>query len=339
MKEIILKGPSDFELGYESVPAIALEDVRIKVSYCAICATDIRILEGTKKKDIHYPCVIGHEISGIVDKVGGKIRDFSVGDRVNLSPVIPCGVCHACLTGRENVCKSRKVFGYQLNGGFAEYVRVPSKAIQSGNLIKLPDCLSLEEATLVEPLACCVHAVKKVEISANDHVLIIGAGAIGQMLLQLCKFYRCEFVMVSDFLENRRNMAMKFHADSVVNPSCQDIENITTGFDKIFVSCASAAVVNRAISLCTGGGTVILFSGFPGGGFAPVELNNIHYNEIHLTGTRSYQRNDYMEAFDLLIRRKIQVEPLISNIYPIEQFQDAYVRHKSGKGFKVLIQP
>ena len=177
MKEIVLANPYEFMLRQAYVPEIEAGEVLIKVAYCAICGTDIRILEGKKKKDISYPCVIGHEISGTICEVGDAVTDFQIGERVNIAPIVPCGNCDSCLSGRENLCQSRLSIGYQFHGGFAEYVRIPAVAVKSGNILELPAHLSLEEASLIEPLACCLNGIKKAELDINDNVLIVGAAA------------------------------------------------------------------------------------------------------------------------------------------------------------------
>jgi len=344
MKEILLSNPYDFKFQQSFVPEIEASEALVKVAFCAICATDIRVLEGNKKKNISYPCVIGHEISGTIWKTGDAVDAYRVGDRVAVSPIIPCGRCRNCLAGKENLCLDRLAIGYQFPGGFAEYLRIPEAAIKGGSLVKISDRLSLEEAALIEPVACCINGIKKADIEINDNVLIVGAGAIGQMHLQLCRLYGANFVAVSDPIEARREKARGFGASVAIDPSSESVAEAASrrgidGFDKIIFACPATSAVNDILGLCAKGGTVLLFSGFSGTGLCNLQLNTIHYNELAVIGSTGYRRQDYLAALSLLENGKIDVKSLISDVFPIEEFDAAYARHKSGQGFKVLIKP
>jgi len=344
MKEILLSHPYDFKFHQAFVPEIEACEMLLEVAYCAICATDIRILEGNKKKYITYPCVIGHELSGTICKVGDAITNFHVGDRVGISPIIPCGHCRSCVSGKENLCYNRLTIGYQFEGGFAQYVRIPAVAIQGGNIVKISERLSFEEAALIEPVACCINGIKKAEIEINDNILIVGAGAIGQIHLQLCKLYGANFVAISDPVPHRREKAREFGANAIIDPTQEDISQLAAKcgigeFNKIIFACPATMEVNNIINLCAKGGKVVLFSGFSGTGLSSLQLNTIHYNELAVVGSTGYHRQDYMAALSLLENGNINVKSLISDIYPIEEFDAAYAQHKSGNGFKVLIKP
>jgi L-iditol 2-dehydrogenase len=344
MKQITLSAPYDFTLQQSETPQIATKEILVKVAYCAICGTDIRVLEGKKRQDISYPCVIGHEISGLIYKVGSDVTGFDKGERVNVAPIIPCGHCRSCLSGQENLCQNRLAIGYQFGGGFAEYVRIPAIAVESGNIIKVSNHVSLEEASLLEPLACCINGIKKARIDINDNVLIVGAGAIGQLHLLLCKLYGVNFVAVSDPLPHRREKAIEFGANAVIDPSKEDISEIAakygiSDFNKIIIACAANSVVNSVLDYCSLGGIIVLFSGFSGTGLSELTLNSIHYKEIELVGSRGYVRQNYLAAVSLLENRNLKMQSLISDIYPLERFRDAYELQKGGRGFKVLVRP
>lgn len=128
MKKIVLSNPNEFRLEISPPPGIEADELLIKVAYCAICATDIRILEGKKTKGVSYPRVVGHEISGTIYEVGNQVTLFRPGDRVSVAPIIACGHCRNCLCGRENLCLNRSTIGYDIDGGFAGYIRIPAVA-------------------------------------------------------------------------------------------------------------------------------------------------------------------------------------------------------------------
>ena len=169
----------------------------------ALCGTDKRIFTGAKTKGLRKDSVVGHEICGEIAEVGKNVQGFSVGEHVSIANVIPCGHCPACLSGRENACMNRKAIGYEFNGGFEEYVLIPKICIESGNVVKLPEDVSFEAGALIEPLACCIRGLRNTGTGFNDTVLIIGAGPIGLMHLQLSLIAvsLCIFILFPQIIE------------------------------------------------------------------------------------------------------------------------------------------
>ena len=185
MRAVVLNGPNDFAPTDLPKPQIGDNDILLEMKKAAICGTDMRILAGTKTKGVRYPSVIGHEMCGIISEIGKNVSGFQAGDKVAIANVIPCGSCPACLAGRENACMNRKAVGYEFDGGFEEYVLIPEIAIKSGNVIKLPEHVSFTAGALIEPLACCIRGLKNAGTGFNDTVLIVGAGPIGLMHMQI----------------------------------------------------------------------------------------------------------------------------------------------------------
>lgn len=345
MKAVILYGPNNFDSGEFDKPQIGDNDILLKMKSAAICGTDIRILEGKKTKGVRYPSIIGHEICGIIDEVGKNVKCYNVGDKVAIANVMPCKSCHSCLTGRENACLNRKAIGYEYNGGFAEYVLIPDIFVDGGNVVKLPENVSFEEGALIEPLACCIRGMKNAGTGFNDTVLILGAGPIGLMHLQLAKIAGAKQVIVSEPINSRREKALKLGADRVVNPNEEDLSKIIMtmtdgiGADIIIMAIGVPAIVNSTIKLCRKGGTVNLFAGFAGTGESTIEVNTIHYNEITLNGSTAYKREDYLQSKDIVVSKKINLKEIITHRFKIDEFKKAYEVCKSGEGLKVIIEP
>lgn len=345
MRAVVLAGPNDFKAGQIETPKIGDRDILLQMKKAAICGTDIRILEGKKTKDVRYPSVIGHEMCGIIKEVGKQVNGFTAGDKVAIANVIPCHSCHSCLNGRENACLNRKAIGYEFNGGFAEYVLIPGLAIESGNVIKLPEHVSFAEGALIEPLACCIRGLKNAGTGFNDTVLIVGAGPIGLMHLQLSKIVGARKVIVSEPIASRREKAEKLGADLIVNPTAENLHEIVMketdglGVDVIIVAIGVPQIVNSTIKLCRKGGTVNLFAGFAGTGECTIEVNTIHYGEINVNGSTAYKRQDYLEAAQMVINQKVNLEEIVTHTFKIEEFQQAYEVCKSGEGLKVVIEP
>ncbi len=345
MKALILHAPNDFRTEYIEKPVVNDGEILLKVKSTAICGTDMRILTGKKTRGVRYPSIIGHEICGEISEVGKNIKNFKIGDHIAVANVIPCHSCHSCLTGRENACLNRKAIGYEFNGGFAEYVLIPAIALQSNNLIKLPNDISFAEGALIEPLACCIRGLKNAGTKFGDVVLIVGAGPIGLMHMQLAKIAGAKTVIVSEPIESRRKKAEILGADIIVNPLKENLSDIVMsateglGADVIMMAIGVPQLVNSTLKLCCKGGTMNLFAGFAGTGESTIEVNTIHYNEIKMNGSTAYQRIDYYEAAEMVIKHKINLKEIITHKFKLDDFDKAYEVCKSGEGLKVVIEP
>lgn len=345
MKAVVLNGPNDFFPAEIEKPVIAEDEILLEMKRAAICGTDIRILEGKKTKDVRYPSVIGHEMCGIIAEVGSQVKGFSVGEKISVANVIPCGNCHSCLTGRENACMNRTALGYQYDGGFAEYVRIPASCIAAGNLVKLPESVSFTAGALIEPLSCCIRGLKNAGTGFNDTVLVVGAGPIGLMHVQLANIAGASKVIVSEPNAYRREKALEVGATMVVDPAQEDLAAIIKketngiGVDVIIVAIGVPALVNSTLKLCRKGGTVCLFAGFAGTGECTIEVNTIHYNEINVCGSTAYKRSDYLAAAEMVKTGKIDLDKIATHVFKLDDFQEAYEVCKSGVGLKIMIEP
>lgn len=346
MRAVVLEGPNNFHAVSDyPKPEITAGEMLMKMERAAICGTDIRILEGKKTKDVRYPSVIGHEMSGTIVEIGAEVEGFSVGDRVAVANVIPCGCCEMCRRGMENVCMNRKAIGYEFDGGFAEYVRIPQIAIKSGNIVKLPEHVTFAEGAIIEPLSCCLRGQRNVNLKFNDNVLVVGAGPIGLMHVLLAKAAGARRVIVSELNEYRRQKALECGADIVVDTSRENLEEIVAaetegvGMDVIIMAIGIPALVTPTIKLARKGGAVVLFAGFAKGVMADLDPNIIHYNELKVTGSSAYKRQDYLDAAKMVISGYLNLKPIVTHTYKIEDFQKAYEMNKSGAGLKIEIEP
>ena len=345
MKAVVLLGPNSFGPKVIEKPKINENEILLTMKKAAICGTDTRILEGKKTKDVRYPSVIGHEMCGTIAEVGEKVHGYGVGDKVSIANVIPCGSCSSCLSGRENACMNRTAIGYQYDGGFQEYIRIPASCIEAGNVVKLPENVSFTAGALIEPLACCIRGLVNAGTKFNDTVLIVGAGPIGLMHLQLAKIAGASKVIVSEPNEFRRDKAKILGADVIVDPTTEKLDEIIMketnglGVDVIMVAIGVPAIVNSTLKLCKKGGTVCLFAGFSGTGECSIEANIIHYNEINVCGSTAYKRSDYLAAAEMVKTGKINLDEIATHSYKLDDFVAAYEMNKSGTGLKIMIEP
>ncbi len=345
MKAVVLEGPNKFGPQMIDKPEAGEEEILLKMEKAAICGTDIRILEGKKTKDVRYPSVIGHEMCGTIEKVGKNVKGYEVGEKVSIANVIPCGSCASCLNGRENACMNRTAIGYQYDGGFAEYVRIPKSCIAAGNVVKLPDHVSFTAGALIEPLSCCIRGLKNAGTGFNDTVLVVGAGPIGLMHIQLSKIAGASKVIVSEPNEFRRSKAEILGGDVIIDPTKENLkervmaETGGLGVDVIIVAIGVPAIVQQNLELCKKGGTVCLFAGFAGTGECTISANTIHYNEINVCGSTAYKRSDYLAAAEMVKTGKINLDEIATHTYKLDDFVAAYEMNKSGAGLKIMIEP
>jgi L-iditol 2-dehydrogenase len=186
VKAAILYAPNDMQLASADDPVLHPGDLILRVRAATICGTDIRVYRGRKTAGIRYPSVIGHEFMGEI-VASGESAGLAPGTRVGVCPAIPCGHCAQCLRGRENLCPDLQAIGYEIDGAFAEYIRIPARAVELGNVHVLPDHVTDAEAALVEPLACVLNGQNKVSLQQGDTVVILGAGPIGTLHAKLAR--------------------------------------------------------------------------------------------------------------------------------------------------------
>lgn len=343
MKAAVFHGPNKLQLEEVQKPQINEHEILLKVNASAVCGTDVRIFEGKKTKGVRTPSIIGHELVGTIEEVGSAVKDFFTGDRVGVMPVIPCRKCYYCQNGRENVCANRTAIGYEYDGGFAEYVRIPSAAVEAGNIVKIPDHISFEQAVVTEPLACCINGQRKANVKMGDVVVVVGGGPIGLMHVQLAKIAGAKSVILSEPIEHRREKAIKAGADFAVNPNEESLEdlvlNLTDGLgaDVVLMAIGVPFLVKSCANLLKKGGTLNLFAGFTKGVLSEIDPNIIHYNEITVNGTSALTRADYHKSLALIATGKINTEVLTTTGYTLDTIEQAILDVRNGNGMKSVI--
>ena len=345
MRAVVLYGPGD--LRYEQVPDPALEpgDILVRTRSAAVCGTDLRIVAGSKTRGLRIPGIIGHELAGDVADLVQPVEGIRVGDRVTVAPIIACGRCYYCRHGLENLCTDQDIFGYNRDGGFAEYLRVPASAVRAGNVFRLPDGVSYDEGALAEPLSCCVNGAEKSQVRPGQSVLVIGAGPIGLMHLQLALAAGAGEVIVSEPSPHRRSLAAGLGATAVVNPGEQDLQATVkeltggVGVDSVIMAIGLPQLVGETLGLARKGGVVNLFAGFPGRGETTIEANLIHYNETVVVGTSSSTLRHFEKALALIEAGRVQVKCLVTNVYSLAATATAIESVNHRIGLKAVVHP
>ena len=329
MKAAILHAPNDLSLQDWPAPELQPGDMLIRVRAATLCGTDIRIFRGRKTAGVRYPSVIGHEFAGeLVDS--GNHTGYSVGDRVALCPAMPCGHCQHCKRGRENLCARGANVGYEIDGAFAELIRIPASAVRSGNVRHLPDHMCLEEAALAEPLACVVNGQDRLGLSSADAVIVLGGGPIGQLHVRLARLRGARRIILSDPHAPRRAMALRSGADAVIDARRDDVvkrvqdETDGCGADVAICAIGSTTLAQQVTDLVAHAGRVSLFAGFSADETASIDVNAIHYRELLITGAFGLSRAHYDDAFELIASGRLDVKALITHRFALEDVVKAF---------------
>jgi L-iditol 2-dehydrogenase len=330
MKAAVIIKPGHIEVKEVPTPDVQEGDVLLKVNACAICGTDQRVLSGEKKVDVD---IVGHEIVGTVVKTGEGVKDIHPGERYAIQTVIGCGHCAMCERHQENLCENGfKAIGYQWDGGFAEYMIMPKIGVDQGCLIPVPENMSDEVATLMEPLSCCINGMRYIPLEECRHVVIFGGGIIGVLNALVAKARGVEEITIVDISRDRLELHKKLGLpfDNWIDSSTTDpvkwIKDKTNGkgVDAVVVAASVKSLVPLGIQMLARNGHLSIFAGMPKSDpVEPLDLNLIHYLELHIHGANSSVYRDYIEAREMLESGKINGEQLVTHRFELEDFNRA----------------
>lgn len=342
MKALVLTEYNKLEVQNLPKPKVGADEVLIRIKAVGICGSDIHGLDGSTGRRVP-PLIMGHELSGEIAEVGEQSK-LTVGDRVTVHPTIFCGECDPCLKEQYNICHHRKILGvscpeYRLDGGMAEYLLVPSRVVYP-----IPEGLSFEEASLIEPTSVAVHAATHANLKKGEKVLVIGAGTIGLLLLQALKAKEDVEVTIIDKIENRLTLAKKLGADQTCEWIGQDTYNkLSEGlegekFDHIFEVVGLAETINMAVELIKNKGQIVLV-----GNISPnvsIPLQTIISKEINLQGTYALS-NEIPKSLELIRTGKIDVKSLISATPSLDEASLWFKKltTEGAKHMKVILKP
>ena len=337
MKVGVYYGPGDVRCEERPIPEIGPREILVEMKACGICGSDLMDWYLINRA----PLVLGHEPSGIVVKVGEGVDKFKVGDRVFVHHHVSCMACRYCIHGDFTMCDQfRKT--HLDPGGFAEYFRVPEPNVKFDTL-KLPDEMSFEEATIIEPLACCIRAVNRCNILPGDMVTVIGAGSAGAMITKLSKLSGAAKVIVSDIIDRRLEIVRKFGADVVINPTKEDMGEIVLaetdgyGADVVIVTAPSIKAIESGINVCRKGGLLCLFAPTSPEEALHVRPHKLFFSEIKIISSYSTTHIETRMALNMIRTRTIDAREFITHRFKLEEISKAYKVAKSMEGLKVIV--
>jgi L-iditol 2-dehydrogenase len=351
MKETMLAavyhGPDDIRLEEVPIPQISPDEILVKVLNANICGTDLRILHGHHRK---YPegtvRIPGHEMAGEIVKVGENLQKYQMGDHVFIAPNIGAGDSRETISGNNNLDPNYRAIGINLDGAFAEYMRVPAEAIRQGNVMHISPDEDPAVAALIEPLACVVRGQNAVNLHSGNVVVVMGAGPIGVMHMMVAKARGAGRVLVSEPVEFRRFQALALGADRVVDPINEDLISVVQeisdgrGADVIIVAAPSKIAQESALQIAAIGGRINLFGGLPKDDSSiRFDSNIIHYKELVVTGTTACSTFDCLQAADLVRSGRIDLGKLVTKRFALSEVKKAFAAAEDGTNLRVSLIP
>jgi L-iditol 2-dehydrogenase len=315
------------------------DEILLKVMASGICGSDVIEWYRVPKA----PRVLGHEATGVIEKVGANVKRFKVGDRVFVSHHVPCNKCRYCLKGHHTACETLHKTNY-FPGGFAQYIRVPRINVEHG-VYRLPSGMSFEEGTFIEPLACVVRGQRLADVRKEDSLLVIGFGVSGILHVQLAKLKGLERIVVADINPYRLELARKFGADYAIDAKenlPQKLREVNEGrlADQVVVCTGATQAAFTALECVDKGGTILFFAVPEPSVKVPVPINQFWRNEITIKTSYGAAPNDLTESLAVLAQKKLNIKDMITHRLSLRQAAEGFrLMAAAGESLKVIIEP
>ena len=338
MKVAMYYHQQDIRIEEMPIPEMGKDEVLVEMKACGICGSDL--MDWYIKSRV--PLVLGHEPAGMIAKKGSRVKGFGVGDRVFVHHHVACLTCHYCMHGDYTLCEQFHRTNIE-PGGLAEYFRVPAPNLQIDTL-RIPETLLFEEATLIEPVGCCIRAFRKSGIQTGDSVAIIGAGTTGIILAALSKIFGAAKTIVSDLIAYRLRVAEKFGADATVNPENEDLAGVVKaetngiGADVVIVTAPSIEAYKAGLSVCRKGGKLCVFAPTQPGKHLQISPKELFFSEIQIVPSYSTSHLETRMALELIKSGRIRIKELITHRFGLVDSAEAFeTALESKESLKVMV--
>jgi len=324
MTAAVLYGKEDVKIEQVPIPRLDEGEVLIKVETALTCGTDLKVYQrGYHARMIVPPSLFGHELAGVVEEVGSGVGSFRKGERVVALNSAPCGGCFFCARHQENLCEDL-LFN---NGAYAEYIRIPRRIVEK-NMLRIPSGMSFEEAAITEPLACVVRGLHEMHAEINDTVVVIGAGPVGLMMMQVARASGCNVIAVAKHDEQVK-AAERMGAQSVVQitrvkDAVEAVRALTPqqrGADIVIEAVGRPQGWQWAVDMVRKGGAVNFFGGCATGTKVELATDRLHYSEITLKATFHHTPDTVRKAFQLIKEKKIRSADYVTGEAPLSRLQ------------------
>lgn len=337
MSAAVVHDFDDIRIEQRPVPAIGPREVLVRVGACGVCSGDVMDWYIRAKA----PLVLGHEPSGTVVATGEEVRGFALGDRVFMHHHAPCFICERCRRGLFSLCDTWKKSRLD-PGGMAEYVRVPETNL--ADTLRLPEGVTQEDGTLVEPAACAVKGIRKAGVLPGETVLVTGLGVMGMLNILVARAYGAARVIAADSVPYRLEKALALGADAVVDVSGRDlaeaVRELTGGAmaHRVIVGPGTPQAMAAGIRACAPGGTVLFFTPTPPGQLLELEPHYLYFNEITLASSYSCGPLDTREALQLIERGMVRARDSVTHRFPLSRAAEAFrLTVRGGESLKALV--
>ncbi len=345
MKAVVYEGVKKLAVKQVDPPSVHNDSIVVRVHTCAICGTDVKAYN-IGIASIKPPVILGHEFIGSIEEVGRSVKGFSPEDRVTMATTLPCGHCLMCRRGLPNLCMDKSPVGTFINGAFAEYLEVPARGIEHGNLMKVPDSLSDIAGSISEPLGCVINSQNIAGVGFPDTVVVIGGGPLGLLQAESAKARGALKTVLIQRSKKRYEMAREFNIDHVVCSEGTDpvkyVLDLTDGFgaDVVINAAPTREAVQLAFRLVAKSGRVSLFASVPKDNpLVEIDANHIHYGQISVFGASDSTAENHYEAMHLLAKGGISTDKLITHVLAIDDFFKGIDLINSREAMKVVIRP
>jgi 2-desacetyl-2-hydroxyethyl bacteriochlorophyllide A dehydrogenase len=336
MRAVIFPNPGDLQVVERETPSALEGHVVVRVEACGVCGTDLHIYQG--EFPARFPLIPGHEFAGVVGEAGQGVASLRPGDRVVIDPNLNCGTCRPCQRGLTHLCRNLIAFGVTNDGGFATHCALPAR-----QCYKLPADMPFDIAAMTEPVSCCVHGIDRAQVRPGETVVIIGAGLIGLIMLQLALLRGASLVIVSEPDAQKREVARSFGAAVTVDPASEDLSTVvmkaTNGGADVVIDCVGGAITaQQAMDLTSEGARVLLFGVAAPDETIQIKPYELFSREISVTGS-FINPFTHSSALALLASGRVRVSEIISHRLSLDEIPKAIELLASRQARKIIIEP
>lgn len=320
------------------VPEIGPGELLVEMKVCGLCGTDIEKVRGEYKAALP---ILGHEAVGYVTATGQDVSGFQKGDRIFPHHHVPCHGCFYCMHGNETACKRYRGSNI-FPGGFSEFFKVPAWNVNGGGVLQLPSSIGFKEASLIEPVGCCIRALDKLGVAPDDTVLIVGAGPVG-ILHSILLRTRCARIVISDVFEPRLRCAERAGVENVIDAGKKDVASEVKGLtagrgaDAVIVASANPKAILQALRSVRASGRICLFGVPARGSVLDYDISDLYNGEISMIPSYGATERETLMALAQIDAKGESFRPVITHEFPIEEFESAVETATSGAAMKVVI--
>jgi threonine dehydrogenase-like Zn-dependent dehydrogenase len=318
VKAVVIERPGEAVFREVEAPVIGPEDVLVRSVRAGVCRTDLEVLAGAlDPRWVRYPCIPGHEWSGVVEQVGGAVVEFSRGDRVVCEGIIPCDRCRRCRVGETNICENYDQLGFTRAGGYGELVAAPRRVVH-----RLPDHVSFDAAVLIEPGSVVLRGLERAQLQTAEAVGVVGIGTLGSLALVLARLQSPQRVVAFGIRDQELELARRLGADEVLNVAERPPEG--DQLDVVVETAGSVPAVELATRLVREGGRVVLLGIAGAGRVLEIPADRLALRDLAVFGSVGYTKAVWSRMVGLVSDRLVELDPIVTHRFPAAEFRQAF---------------